>query len=889
PAALDGAGSAVITVGEGLGSVISTLTGALSGCSGMAGSDPAGAALGRSYDSAVSKLLEAMASTRNGLCRIGDGVRMSAHNYSVAEAMSDVSGRWDSLPTPPSTGPVTAGSSPSAVGAGTGAPAGWGWVAPYIGMIWPNGDSAKLRVAAAAWNAAGMEFCVGEKFGLAGPLGTVRAQQIPEAEAIANALTDSDRSCAAIKQQCSAIADQLNAYAARIDQVHAAILDLLSRICDPMTGIKEVWDILTDKDEDEIKKIANDIRTIVNQFTSEVDALRQQITAAASEATTVISTMGRYAAKEWDQFLHGTDVGRALNQVGQFGKGFGEEAGGLLKDTWTYGTVRALVDPKGWHQSWEQMVDGMAPLVGLGGEGAPGVGQAWKDLGKAVIHWDEWSKNPAEAAGKTTFDIATLAASGGPLSKAGKGLVDAAKGFRKPPVSEAPRLPYVEPPKPPAIHKLAPPTEPGRPAPADRPPTPPDKPAAPAPGKPGSPPTGASLPHSPTESRAPVTEKPAGEAPRSPVSPDQHPANTPGMPGERVPSTHPQPLEPAAARPPGPQVGNPAEPAMAAAPAAQSAPAGSAPHLPMPESSPPNAHPPTPPHDGGFPSGHGNHQGPADGSSPHRPGEGADSDGSHPPGDGSPTEPGHPHGHDGPHGAQPPGEGAGPHAPGDGTPPEHGTPRDGNGSSVEPHAADAGHAAPAPEPKVPGVDYPYPPSDALAALDHHPGGEVGRLAEGGVPRKLLDGYDPLAGRSPEEFVKEFTVPGTDGEPRWDWEHQAPHNGFAGVPEETNHIPHGLRLDRVGPNGGAFMSPEGTPLAERATPPGLAAQYHVFEGTGRSIPAGRDWTVLHGPAKDAFGQPGGGEQWVVIDNSTKREVSVQELIRARMLREVNWSK
>src|SRR5579875_2511747 len=151
------------------------------------------------------------------------------------------------------------------------------------------------------------------------------------------------------------------------------------------------------------------------------------------------------------------------------------------------------------------------------------------------------------------------------------------------------------PPKPPAIHKLAPPTEPGRPAPVDRPPTPPDKPAAPASSKPSSPPTDASLPHSPTESRSPVAEKPAGEAPRSPVSPDQHAANTPGMPGERAPSTHPQSLEPAAARPPGPQVGNPAEPAMAAAPAAQSAPAGAAPHLPMPESSPPNAHPPPPP------------------------------------------------------------------------------------------------------------------------------------------------------------------------------------------------------------------------------------------------------------------------------------------------------
>jgi hypothetical protein len=54
PSTLDGAGAAVVTAGEGLGSVISTLTAALSGCSGMAGDDPAGAALGYSYDGSAA-------------------------------------------------------------------------------------------------------------------------------------------------------------------------------------------------------------------------------------------------------------------------------------------------------------------------------------------------------------------------------------------------------------------------------------------------------------------------------------------------------------------------------------------------------------------------------------------------------------------------------------------------------------------------------------------------------------------------------------------------------------------------------------------------------------------------------------------------------------------
>lgn len=98
PTALDSAGIQVVTAGEGLGSVISTLTAALSGCAGMAGDDPVGAALGHSYDGSAPKLVEAMAATRNGLCCLGDGVRMSAHNYSLAEAQSNISGQGDPLP-----------------------------------------------------------------------------------------------------------------------------------------------------------------------------------------------------------------------------------------------------------------------------------------------------------------------------------------------------------------------------------------------------------------------------------------------------------------------------------------------------------------------------------------------------------------------------------------------------------------------------------------------------------------------------------------------------------------------------------------------------------------------------------------------------------------------
>jgi hypothetical protein len=231
----------------------------------MCGNDPVGEAMGDAYDRSADALVMAVAAARNGLVTLGVGVRMSALNYSVAEAQSDVSRRAQPLPAPRSTGQITASSPLSSVGAGDSAPAGWGWVAKYIGMIWPNGDSARLRSAAGAWITAGSQLLITET-SAATPLGVVGSQQIPEGEMIGQAFSAALAAASQIMAQTATVAGQLSSYANQVDAVHAAIIDLLSRICDPMTGIKEIWDVLTDEDEDEIKQIADDIKTVVDNF-----------------------------------------------------------------------------------------------------------------------------------------------------------------------------------------------------------------------------------------------------------------------------------------------------------------------------------------------------------------------------------------------------------------------------------------------------------------------------------------------------------------------------------------------------------------------------------------------------------------------------------------------
>ncbi|SKI77584.1 Uncharacterised protein [Mycobacteroides abscessus subsp. massiliense] len=183
---------------------------------------------------------------------------------------------------------------------------------------------------------------------------------------------------------------------------------------------------------------------------------------------------------------------------------------------------------------------------------------------------------------------------------------------------------------------------------------------------------------------------------------------------------------------------------------------------------------------------------------------------------------------------------------------------------------------------VPGWDYGLAPNDAFKHLAT-PADDIARLTNGGVPSHITEGYDQLAGRSISQFEHEFTVPGRDGSPRWDWAKQAPNDGFAGIPSVSDHFPKGYQLDRLGSEQGAFMADDGAPLSTRSMPPGVASQYHQYAGTGQPIPPGVPWEVRHGPAGPAFGQPGGANQWVVIDKSTGEQVSVEELIDAGLIR------
>lgn len=302
PRALDGAGQAVDAQAAALGKAIDTLHSALAGSGGMSGDDPAGIVHGQAYDKSAKAMLESMVDLRNGMARIGDGIRASATSYSRAEIASNTHGTGGApLPAAAPTAFVSAQVPPSAQGSNEGAPPGWSLVEPFLGMIWPDGSPSKLRAAAGAWTAAGSAF-LGAEAPLLNALGVVTAQQIPEGAQVAQAVVAGNTNSTALFGQCVQVASNLNSYAGHIEATHAAILDLLSRIVNPMTGVREVWDLLTGEDDDEIKKIADDIRVVVNNFKAEVDALATLLAPLVAAAEAIASVMAQWAKMELQQF-----------------------------------------------------------------------------------------------------------------------------------------------------------------------------------------------------------------------------------------------------------------------------------------------------------------------------------------------------------------------------------------------------------------------------------------------------------------------------------------------------------------------------------------------------------------------------------------------------------
>lgn len=154
------------------------------------------------------------------------------------------------------------------------------------------------------------------------------------------------------------------------------------------------------------------------------------------------------------------------------------------------------------------------------------------------------------------------------------------------------------------------------------------------------------------------------------------------------------------------------------------------------------------------------------------------------------------------------------------------------------------------------------------------------LEAGGVPKNIIDdaiANNPYRNLTPEQILDRYWVDGKG------WAYP-PNNGFKGDYHVSDNIPEGTRLDRIGSSDGGFMGRDGDSYGARALPPGKTGAYHEWVGTGKPLPDA--WEVRHGEVGQAFGHPGGGEQWVVVDKRTNQEVSITDLEEAGVIRDPN---
>ncbi|WP_231984339.1 TNT domain-containing protein [Mycobacterium sp. E342] len=116
----------------------------------------------------------------------------------------------------------------------------------------------------------------------------------------------------------------------------------------------------------------------------------------------------------------------------------------------------------------------------------------------------------------------------------------------------------------------------------------------------------------------------------------------------------------------------------------------------------------------------------------------------------------------------------------------------------------------------------------------------------------------------QEILERYWDPATR---TWKWPKV---DGFAdGRYETARSIPQETWLDRIGEvsdDRGDYMAAAGDLYPDRGLAPGSSGDYNRFHGTGKELPEG--WQVRYGKVGDAFGQPGGGTQWVVVDKNGK---------------------
>ncbi len=841
PSALSATGGTVGGEGDAIAAAVGSLDSALSGAGAMFGHDAAGLVFAQSYTASGKALLDAAASAVNACRRVGFGIQTSAANYGHANALSTVGGGAPPVPTPRAPAQFSAPGMPPPLGSGIAAPLGWSLVEAFVGDVWPDGNPGQLRAAAGSWRAFGAAIS-----GLAGQVGAagpgLGAQQIPEAGQMVGALGQIGGGLTDIATQAQALTTAVDGFANTVDATQNAVRGLLHQLS-PAGILETVGGIFTGHDPmEKIKEVAHEIKTVLDNMKREADASSQIFSQGINLLDSATNSLEKWANKEFTN-VFGHAVGGALsadfNALVDLPEGGVKFVLGTVQGLQQLDPTRFVYDPSGAAKSWEGMLETTAVLTNpalLASKVATDP-QGSLDTLKGMVDWkDVEDGHPFRALGYDGAQVAAAVVPG--VGEAEPAVVgaeiegrvagtsaeveeQAAAGVTREGVPLAGRATSVTD----GVGTQA--TRIGNDLNNVKVPESTTPASSAAPGS--SAPVG----------RAPVDAPPPGDAPggRAPVDP----APPAGAPRPETPTPHapdlgtaPEPRAPEVSSPQQPEPPIPATPHDAdLAPMHGDAPMS---HAPEPAQIAQND-PARPPTGGGgpyeaMPAASEPSMPMAESTPPTSGGHGAEIPSAAGADDKVPVSVG---AHGGESGEGASGGGSGHGSGGDGS---------GDGPPATHHSSS----------DIPSSPHPLPPDSPL-----------------------FDGYDPV------EPGPEFTNP--DGSLIYP-DSSSPEKPYAipGTVVPDAELPSGTHLARFGYPGGAWLSPEATPFAELALPPGSALkQYfeYVVDDPTR-LPPG--FHIEQSQVAPWFHQPGGGIQYRVI-GPDGANAPVQALIDSGFLKDL----
>jgi hypothetical protein len=409
PAALSGAGAAVISAGDGVAAATSALS---SGFGANTGQDAAGEAFALSYQDSAESLLKAAAAGINAYRTIGFKLELGAFNYSRAEASSTLGGGGAVLPTPTAPGTFDAPGAPWTLGPGIAEPALWAIVEEFIGDLWPNGNPGQIHAAATCWRNFGSAIHNAKSI-LQQPNSMVAAQRIPEGELIQQAFSKLGDAMVTVGDECGKLAKGLDDFANEVQHTQDAIRDLLHRLDTPSGLLHEVVQVFKGHGLDEIKKIADDIKAVLHNMKREADAKEQLFQQAEGLMDSCAVQLEAFAKKELTQFL-GNNVGSAVSAYFDaevdIGEGLVKGAADAAHSLSQLNPLRFAYDPKGALNTW-QGVEKLATMAANPTSAFATLASDPKgtlDMVKGLDDFKDWSSDrPLVGLGHNLFDIGT--------------------------------------------------------------------------------------------------------------------------------------------------------------------------------------------------------------------------------------------------------------------------------------------------------------------------------------------------------------------------------------------------------------------------------------------------------------------------------------------------